>query len=134
MFANIMLILGVVVLFLAFKVGFEEVSLYRRGVKKRAKLIELAPYSYMTITADRNKIYNVGINPIIEIEDDNKRVKAGDEFLDQIKDLKVGDELEVIYPKGYIDKISRYSIYRIFKNSALLGFCSIAIILLAVII
>lgn len=126
MFSSIILFLSISLLFLSIKVFIKEMNLYKNGVIKTAKIIELDSYSYITYGAERSKIYHVGISPILEFEVDDQKLRVDYGSYDDMCDLEEGDEVEIIYPKGNIGAIKRYSKYRLFKQSIILGLISLA--------
>ena len=102
---------------IAFAIRFfkDEIMLYKNGVKNEATLILMKPYNHVDINEVRNKVYYVGIEPILEVNN-------------EFKDLKVGDKVKVIYPKENISEIKRYSFLKIFKTSIVLSLIAIFII------
>lgn len=133
MFSSIMLFVGALLLFLSIKVFLKEVDLYRNGIIKTAKIVELDSYSYITYGPERSRIYHVGINPILEFEVDNQKLRVDYGSYDDICDLSEGDEVEVIYPRGNIGEITRYSKYRLFKQTIFIGIIALLSIILGII-
>ena len=86
---------------IAFAIRFfkDEIMLYKNGVKNEATLILMKPYNHVDINEVRNKVYYVGIEPILEVDNDDKKVIIEYDNYDEFKDLKVGDKVKVIYPK-----------------------------------
>lgn len=132
MFSSIMLFIGTLLLFLLIKVFLKEINLYRNGIVKTAKIVELDSYSYITYGPERSKIYHVGINPILELEVDNKKLRVDYGSYDDMCDLSEGDEVEVIYPRGNIGEITRYSKYRLFKQTIGIGIITLLSILFGI--
>ena len=128
MISSIFLIFGTSLLFVAMKVLFDESELYFHGVKKVGKIVELNSYSYISHSSSGNKYYNYGINPLIEIDVDNKKLLVDYHSYSDMYDLNEGDEVEVIYPEGHIENVTRYSKYRVFKNGIGLTIISITIL------
>ena len=115
---------------IAFAIRFfkDEIMLYKNGVKNEATLILMKPYNHVDINEVRNKVYYVGIEPILEVDNDDKKVIIEYDDYDEFKDLKVGDKVKVIYPKENISEIKRYSFLKIFKTSIVLSLIAIFII------
>ena len=115
---------------IAFAIRFfkDEIMLYKNGVKNEATLILMKPYNHVDINEVRNKVYYVGIEPILEVDNDDKKVITEYDNYDEFKDLKVGDKVKVIYPKENISEIKRYSFLKIFKTSIVLSLIAIFII------
>ena len=115
---------------IAFAIRFfkDEIMLYKNGVKNEATLILMKPYNHVDINEVRNKVYYVGIEPILEVNNEDKKVIIEYDDYDEFKDLKVGDKVKVIYPKENISEIKRYSFLKIFKTSVVLSLIAIFII------
>ena len=115
---------------IAFSIRFfkDEIMLYKNGVKNEATLILMKPYNHVDINEVRNKVYYVGIEPILEVNNEDKKVIIEYDDYDEFKDLKVGDKVKVIYPKENISEIKRYSFLKIFKTSIVLSLIAIFII------
>ena len=115
---------------IAFAIRFfkDEIMLYKNGVKNEATLILMKPYNHVDINERRNKVYYVGIEPILEVDNEDKKVIIESDNYDEFKDLKVGDKVKVIYPKENIGEIKRYSFLKIFKTSIALSLIAIFII------
>ena len=115
---------------IAFAIRFfkDEIMLYKNGVKNEATLILMKPYNHVDINEVRNKVYYVGIEPILEVNNEDKKVIIEYDDYDEFKYLKVGDKVKVIYPKENIGEIKRYSFLKIFKTSIVLSLIAIFII------
>ena len=115
---------------IAFAIRFfkDEIMLYKNGVKNEATLILMKPYNHVDINEVRNKVYYVGIEPILEVNNEDKKVIIEYDDYDEFKDLKVGDKVKVIYPKENISEIKRYSFLKIFKTSIVVSLIAIFII------
>ena len=115
---------------IAFAIRFfkDEIMLYKNGVKNESTLILMKPYNHVDINEVRNKVYYVGIEPILEVNNEDKKVIIEYDDYDEFKDLKVGDKVKVIYPKENISEIKRYSFLKIFKTSIVLSLIAIFII------
>ena len=115
---------------IAFAIRFfkDEIMLYKNGVQNEATLILMKPYNHVDINEVRNKVYYVGIEPILEVNNEDKKVIIEYDDYDEFKDLKVGDKVKVIYPKENIGEIKRYSFFKIFKTSIALSLIAVFII------
>ena len=119
---------GFIMIAFAIRYFKDEIMLYKNGVKNEATLILMKPYNHVDINEVRNKVYYVGIEPILEVDNDDKKVIIEYDNYDEFKDLKVGDKVKVIYPKENISEIKRYSFLKIFKTSIVLSLIAIFII------
>lgn len=119
---------GFIMIAFAIRYFKDEIMLYKNGVKNEATLILMKPYNHVDINEVRNKVYYVGIEPILEVDNDDKKVIIEYDNYDEFKDLKVGDKVKVIYPKENIGEIKRYSFLKIFKTSIVLSLIAIFII------
>ena len=88
----------------------------------------MKPYNHVDINKYRNKVYDVGIEPILEVDNGNKKVIIEYDDYDEFKDLKVGDKVKVIYLKENIGEIKRYSFFKVFKTSIALSLIAVFII------
>lgn len=120
--------IGFIMVAFAIRFFIDEIMLYKNGVRKEATLILMKPYNHVDINKYRNKVYDVGIEPILEVDNGNKKVIIEYDDYDEFKDLKVGDKVKVIYPKENISEIKRYSFLKIFKTSIVLSLIAIFII------
>lgn len=119
---------GFIIIVFAIRFFKNEIMLYKNGVKNEATLILMKPYNHVDINEVRNKVYYVGIEPILEVNNEDKKVIIEYDDYDEFKDLKVGDKVKVIYPKENISEIKRYSFLKIFKTSIVLSLIAIFII------
>lgn len=87
----------------------------KRYIRKRAKVVGFESYNYLTITRDKNSIYNPIIMPILEFEEEDKKVLIGINDYKKIDTFQEGKEIDIIYKKGneYNVKIynKRYGYY-----------------------
>jgi len=125
MFSSIILFLGMFILCVSIKIFLKEMKLYKNGIIKTAKIIQLEAYSYITYGQERSKFYHVGINPILEFEVGDEKLKIDYGSYEDMCDLSEGDEVQVIYPKGNIGAVTRYSKYKLFKKSVIWGIISL---------
>lgn len=120
--------IGFIMVAFAIRFFIDEIMLYKNGVRKEATLILMKPYNHVDINKYRNKVYDVGIEPILEVDNGNKKVIIEYDDYDEFKYLKVGDKVKVIYPKENIGEIKRYSFLKIFKTSIALSLIAVFII------
>ena len=119
---------GFIMIAFAIRYFKDEIMLYKNGVKNEATLILMKPYNHVDINEVRNKVYYVGIEPILEVNNEDKKVIIEYDDYDEFKDLKVGDKVKVIYPKENISEIKRYSFLKMFKTSIVLSLVATFII------
>lgn len=120
--------IGFIMVAFAIRFFIDEIMLYKNGVRKEATLILMKPYNHVDINKYRNKVYDVGIEPILEVDNGNKKVIIEYDDYDEFKDLKVGDKVKVIYHKENIGEIKRYLFFKIFKTSIALSLIAVFII------
>ena len=72
----------------------------KRYIRKKAKVVGFESYNYLTITRDKNSIYNPIIMPILEFEEENKKVLIGINDYKKIDTFQEGKEIDIIYKKG----------------------------------
>ena len=133
MFSAIIMLLGAsILMIISIKIFTKQMNLINNGEKRKAKVVELQSFSYITYGTEKNKIYNVDINPVLEIDLGNEKVRVDYHDYDEMCDLKEGDEIELIYPKGNIKEITRYSKYELLKNSVLFGIISIIVMIISI--
>ena len=132
MFSAIMLLGASILMIISVKLFINQMNLINNGVKKKARVVELQSFSYITYGTEWNKIFNVDINPVLEIDLGNEKVRVDYHDYDEMCDLKEGDEVELIYPKDNIKEITRYSKYELLKNSVLFGIISIIVMVIAI--
>ena len=132
MISSVFLMFGTGLLMLAMKVLFDENDLYHHGIKKRGKIVKLNSYSYIGYSQDGSKYYNYGINPLIEIDVDDKKTLVDYHSYSDMRDLNEGDEVEVIYPEGHVEELTRYSKYRVYKHGVTLAATAVAILVLTI--
>ena len=132
MFSAIMLLGASILMIISVKLFINQMNLINNGVKKKARVIELQSFSYITYGAERNKIYNVDINPVLEIDLGNEKLRINYHDYDEMSDLNEGDEVELIYPKDNIKKITRYSKYELLKKSIWFGIISFIIMIISI--
>ena len=130
MFSAIIMLLGAsILMIISVKLFVKQMNLINKGVKKKAKVIELQSFSYITYGSERN---NVDINPVLEIDLGDEKLRIDYHDYDEMLDLNEGDEVELIYPEGNIKNITRYSKYELLKKSISFGIISFIIMVIAI--
>ena len=132
MFSAIMLLGASILMIISVKLFINQMNLINKKKKKKARVIELQSFSYITYGAERNKIYNVDINPVLEIDLGNEKLRINYHDYDEMSDLNEGDEVELIYPKDNIKKITRYSKYELLKKSVYFGIIAFIIMVISI--
>ena len=84
---------------ISIKLFINQMNLINNGVKKKARVIELQSFSYITYGTERNKIYNVDINPVLEIDLGNEKLRIDYHDYEEMSDLNEGDESRTYLPK-----------------------------------
>lgn len=124
-------IIGIILtLFTAFNL-IRSIEMEKKAIIKKAKVIGFESYTYFMPGAEYRSVYYANIYPILEIEEDNKKVRVAISYLNEKGNLERGDEIEVIYPKGKVEKAKLYNnetIYNFYYLTIIIG---ILIILLS---
>ncbi len=117
-------IIGITLSFIAGITLLKRTILSREFVVKKAKVIGFEAYTYSTPGIEYNTIHNAKIYPIIEVRDENKIIKIAISTFGNKCSLESGDEIEVIYPKGKLEKVKIYSrddIYNFYYLALIMG-------------
>lgn len=117
-------IIGITLSFIAGITLVKRIILNKAFVVKKAKIIGFEAYTYSTPGVEYNTMHNAKIYPIIEVQDENKSVKIAISIFGNKFNLECGDEMEVIYPKGKLDKVKIYSrddIYNFYYLALIMG-------------
>ncbi len=117
-------VIGITLSIIASITLIKRTILNKAFVVKKAKVIGFDAYTYSIPGFEYNTIHNAKIYPIIEVQDEDKIVKIAISIFDNKCDLECGDEIEVIYPKGKLDKIKIYSrddIYNFYYLALIMG-------------
>lgn len=117
-------IIGITLSFISTFTLVRSIMLNKEFIIKKARVIGFDAYTYLTPDRECNTICNTRFNPIIEVEEDNKKIKVAISFFDNNHKLEKGDEIEVMYPKGKIEKIRVYSkedIYNFYYLTIIMG-------------
>ncbi|WP_195266891.1 hypothetical protein [Clostridium sp. 1001275B_160808_H3] len=117
-------IIGIILtIFTAFNL-IRSIEVKKKSIIKKAKVIGFESYTYFMPRAEYHAVYNASIYPILEVEEDNKKVRVAISYLNEKFNLEKGDELEVIYPKGKVEKLKIYSneeIYNFYYLTIIIG-------------
>ncbi|MDV4152751.1 hypothetical protein R0131_18130 [Clostridium sp. AL.422] len=117
-------IIGITLSFIASITLVKSIMHSKGFVIKKAKIIGFEAYTYLTPGIEYNTVHNTKLYPIIEIKDGDKVVKIAVSIFENRSKLEKGDEIEVIYPKGKIDKLKIYSkkdIYNFYYLTLIMG-------------
>ena len=102
-------IIGITLSFIAAFTLIRNIIIDRVFIIKKVKVIGFDAYTYLTPGLEYNTVYNAKVYPIVEIEENNKRIRVAISLLGDRCKLEKGDEIEVIYPKGKVNKIKLYT-------------------------
>ena len=81
----------------------------KRYIRKRARVVGFESYNYLTITRDKNSIYNPIIMPILEFEEEDKKVLVEINDYKKTDTFEEGKEIDIIYKKGNKHTVKIYS-------------------------
>lgn len=101
-------IIGIILSVIAAFTLIRNVIIDKLFIIKKVKVVGFDAYTYFIPSKDCSTIYHAEILPIVEIEDDNKKIKVAISTLANRSKLEKGDEIQVIYPNGNINKIRSY--------------------------
>lgn len=108
-------IIGIILSFVAGITLLKRTILNKGFVIKKAKVIGFEAYTYSIPGIEYNTVHNTKLYPIIEVEDENKYVKIAISIFEKKCNLESGDEIEVVYPKGRLEKVKIYSRDKIYN-------------------
>ncbi|MGL5086244.1 MAG: hypothetical protein ACRC68_11120 [Clostridium sp.] len=134
MVANILICLGLLVVVCSIILFANKRNLYKFGIKTIGKVVEIETYTYLTQGAEFNSFYYIGITPIIEVDDNGRKIRVPYTSIDDYSNLKEGDEVEVIYLKGRIEDLIIYKEKELYKGPLLVGFLGICLITLSIVL
>ena len=106
-------IIGIILSFVAGITLLKRTILNKGFVIKKAKVIGFEAYTYSIPGIECNTVHNTKLYPIIEVEDENKYVKIAISIFE--KKCNLEDEIEVVYPKGRLEKVKIYSRDKIYN-------------------
>jgi hypothetical protein len=125
-------IIGIIlIIFTVFNLE-RSIIMKRNSIRKKARVIGFESYTYLTPGAEYNTVYNANLYPILEVEENNKKIRISLSSLNNKSDLEKGDEIEVIYPKGKIEKLKLYSNENIYSFYYLVIAIGVLITLLSI--
>ena len=117
-------IMGITLSLIAAITLIKRTILTKYFVVKKARVIGFEAYTYSTPGMEYSTIYNAKIYPIIQVDDNNKLVKIAISSFGTKNNLQYGDEIEVIYPKGKLEKVKIYckdNIYNFYYLTLIIG-------------
>lgn len=132
--AALLLCLGLIVIVIGIILFFRRKKLYRDGIKARGKVVGIETYTYLTQGSEYNTLYYTGITPIIEVEDNGKKVRVAYSSIEDYSDLSEGDEIEVIYPKNKVSELIIWKEKEFYKGSISVGIVGALIIVLGLVL
>lgn len=128
----ILTIIGVIlILFTAINL-IRVILLNRKSIIKKAKVIGFESYTYLMPGTEYNTIYNASLYPILEIQEGNRKVRVTFSYISDKINLERGDEIDVVYPKGKVEKLRIYESEDVYNFYYLTIFIGILITLLSI--
>lgn len=128
----ILTIIGVIlILFTAINL-IRVILLNRKSIIKKAKVIGFESYTYLMPGTEYNTIYNASLYPILEIQEGNRKVRVTLSYISDKINLERGDEIDVVYPKGKVEKLRIYESEDVYNFYYLTIFIGILITLLSI--
>lgn len=134
MFSFIMFLCAFVLVTVSVRQFIKQIKFINNGTIKKARIVELQSFSYITYDSEKNRLYNFDINPILELDIGNNKIRVDYHNYDDMRDISEGQEVDVIYPEGHLDKLIRYSKFSLLKKPFEIGATAIVIFILALII
>lgn len=113
-------IIGLTLSFIAAFTLIRNIIIDKTFIIKKVKVIGFDAYTYFTHTFE----YSSNIYPIVEIEENNKKIKVAVSMMSNRNKIEKGDEIEVIYPKGKVNKMKLHTnedIYIFYCITLILG-------------
>ena len=132
--AALLICLGLIFIVIGIILFFRRKKLYRDGIKARGKVVGIETYTYLTQGSEYNTLYYTGITPIIEVEDDGKKVRVAYSSIEDYSDLSEGDEIEVIYPKDRVNELVRFNEKEFYRDSIYISMIGLLILMLGLIL
>jgi hypothetical protein len=77
--------------------------------RKTAKIVGFESFVYPERKSEFNILYNPTVYPILEVEDKNEKIKLVMPVCEDSQQYEEGKEVEIMYPKGKIDKSKIYN-------------------------
>lgn len=134
MIANVLICLGLLVIVCSIILFTNKRNLYKYGVKAIGKVVGIETYTYLTKGTEFNSLFYIGITPIIEVDDNGKKIRVAYTSIDDYSNLKEGDEVEVIYLKGRIEDLIIYNEKNQYEGPIVIGIIGIFIIILSIVL
>jgi len=75
---------------------------------KRAKVVGFESFVSIDRDSEANILYNPALYPILEVEDKDEKIKLVMPIYENNIEYKEGKEVEIMYPKGRIEKSRIY--------------------------
>lgn len=75
---------------------------------KRAKVVGFESFVSIDRDSNLNILYNPALYPVLEVEDKDEKIKLVMPVYENNIDYKEGKEIEIMYPKGRIEKSKIY--------------------------
>lgn len=131
MATNVLLCLGLLIMAVGMVLFISKKRLYKNGIRTVGKVIKVETYNYVTPGPEFNTLYYTGITPIIEVEDNGKKVRVAYYSIDDYSHIAKDDEVEVIYPKGKVENLIICNEKELYKVPLLINLVGILTITLA---
>lgn len=132
MITNVLFSLGALIISVGIILFYKKKQLYKNGIRTIGKVVEIETYTYLTPGPEFNTLYYSGVTPIIEVDDNGKKVRVAYIAIDDYPNLSKGDEVEVIYPKGKIEELTVCKEKELYKLPLTICIIGILITILAV--
>lgn len=133
MAAYVFIIIGLIIILIGIILALSKRKLYKNGVRNTAKVINLEKYTYFTPGPDFNTIYHSGITPILELEENNKKITVAYCRVEEHLLFEIGDEVDVIYYKDNIENLEIYKDKGRYILSFMVGAIGFIIIFIALV-
>jgi len=75
---------------------------------KKAKVVGFESFVSINKSSELSMLYNPALYPILEVEDKDEKIKLVMPVYENNIDYKEGNEIEIMYPKGRIEKSKIY--------------------------
>ncbi|MGL5354666.1 MAG: hypothetical protein ACRDA5_15340 [Clostridium sp.] len=134
MVSYILACLGLLIMVCAIILYNNKRNLYKFGIRTIGKVVGIETYTYLTQGLEFSSLYYIGITPIIEVFDGEKKIRVPYTSIDDYSTLKEGDEVEVIYLKGKIEDLLIYNEKELYKGPILVALVGVLIVVLSIIL
>lgn len=132
MASGILICLGLVIIAIGVVLFLNKKRLYRVGIRTIGKVVGIETYTYLTPGTEFNTLYYTGITPIIEVEDNGKKIRVAYSSIEDYSEISEGDEIEVIYMEGKIEELIISNEKELYKGPLTVGVIGLLIIVLAI--